>query len=73
MGASHKRRAGGGEASATAGLKGRALLLPSSALPILEKTHGPGRILHAYVKVVSQAAADAPRLVSLLLALLVWE
>ena len=69
MGASHKRRAGGGEASATAGLKGRVLLLPSSALPVLEKTHGPGRILQAYVKVLlAQAAAEAPRLVSLLLA-----
>ena len=71
MGASHKRRAGRREGSATVGLKGRSLLLPSSVLPFLEQTHGPDRILHAYVKVVAQAAAAAVPLLGLVLRLTV--
>lgn len=39
------------EADATAGLKGKAVLVPSSALPTLEQAHGPRIYLHGVIKV----------------------
>ena len=41
--------------STAASLKGKSVLVPSTALSALEAAHGPDRILHGTIKVLRQA------------------
>jgi hypothetical protein len=53
MPVANKRSHAGGGPDAAAALKGKAVLVPSSALAALEQVYGPDRKLHGKIKVDS--------------------